>query len=141
MLPINKHTEEKLINIDFNNIVYLILFSDFLFVYLHQKQITIKYKIMITFNKETVKAVIECDDQTKIMDYFKQLQDEIIKENTLNDIVEFAAQCLVHKLAIPQIPVTVMQFESIKRMFKIKGIDGRGGDRKSKKFKEQQESK
>lgn len=36
MLPINKHTEEKLINIDFNNIVYLILFSDFLFVYLHQ---------------------------------------------------------------------------------------------------------
>lgn len=96
---------------------------------------------MINYNKELLREINECDDPVRSVDLIIQLQNNIMGENTLNAIVQFATECLVYQLATPQIPVSQSQYEAITRMFRVKGTDGRGGDRRSKKYKDLNDSK
>lgn len=86
------------------------------------------------YNKELVREIINEDNPIRKMDLFEELQKQIMQENKMSDIVNFATECLVYQLAVPQIPVTQTQFDAIARMYKVKGKDGRGGDRRSKKY-------
>lgn len=86
-------------------------------------------------NKELVKEIIETDELDERMNKFYDLVNELMAENTVRDLAECAAEHIIHSMAVPKISVTLTQFEEIEKMFKIKGQDGRGGDRRSKKFK------
>lgn len=93
---------------------------------------------MIAVNKELINRIIETEDAIEKMDLMEQLKKDILTGNTLNELVEFAAECLVHRVATPKIPISQTQYEALMLLFKIKGVDGRGGDRRSKKFQSSQ---
>lgn len=96
---------------------------------------------MINYDKELVKEFIECDNPVRSVEIMSQLKNKIMGDNSINAIAEFATECLIYQLAVPQIPVSQKQYEAITRMYKVKGTDGRGGDRRSKKYKDLHDSK
>lgn len=91
---------------------------------------------MINYEKELVKEFIECDNPVRSAELMNQIKHSIMFHNSINTIAEFATECLIYQLAVPPIPVSQKQYEAITRMFKVKGLDGRGGDRRSKKYKD-----
>lgn len=93
---------------------------------------------MIAVNKELLNRIVETEDAVEKLELMTELKNDILTGNNLNELVEFVAECLVHRFATPKIPISQSQYEALMTLFKIKGIDGRGGDRRSKKFQKSQ---